>query len=291
MINYSIVLACSGLLGNEVLKFFHKEKNLVAVLTDKKSSEIINFCSKNAVAYFVGNARNDKCFQFVKKYKNCILFSANYLFLFDERILNNFKYKFNIHDSLLPKYRGRAPNVWAIINNEKKTGITIHEMTLECDAGDIFLQKEMPISYLDTGGTILKKCFYYYPRLVKQFLHLFYKQKIIPRKQDESIATYFAKRTPEDGRIIWDWQRERIYNWVRALAPPYPGAFCFFEKTKIIINKISFSDFGFSCDIKNGTILYLDKDSFIVKTQNGCIEITDYIIDCKVLLKKGCVLI
>jgi methionyl-tRNA formyltransferase len=116
----------------------NKEK-IIAVLTDRNSSGIIDFCNKKDIPVFVENARNDRCLVFVEQYKNSVLFSVNYLFLFDERMINSFKYKFNIHGLLLPKYRGRTPRVWAIINNDKKTGISIHDITLECDAGDIFL--------------------------------------------------------------------------------------------------------------------------------------------------------
>jgi len=291
MINCRIVLACSGFLGNVVLKCLYKEKVIDAVLTDKNSTEIINFCSKNEIDCFIGNARNDKCLEFVQKYKDKFLFSVNYLFLFDQRILNIFKYKINIHGSLLPKYRGRTPHVWAIINNENKTGITIHDITLECDAGDILFQKEIPITYYDTGGTILQKYIYHYPRMIKQFLCLFCERKIVPKKQDEYLKTYFDKRTPEDGKIVWDWQRERIYNWVRALAPPYPGSFCFLGESKIVINKIKLSDFGFSCDMKNGIVCDVNTSSFIVKTPNGCVEIIDYIVNENTIsLKKGDIL-
>ena len=291
MINCRIVLACSGFLGNVVLKCLYKEKVIDAVLTDKNSTEIINFCSKNEIDCFIGNARNDKCLEFVQKYKDKFLFSVNYLFLFDQRILNIFKYKINIHGSLLPKYRGRTPHVWAIINNEKKTGITIHDITLGCDAGDILFQKEIPITYYDTGGTILQKYINHYPKMIKQFLCLFCEQKIVYKKQDEYLKTYFGKRTPEDGKIVWDWQRERIYNWVRALAPPYPGAFCFFGESKIVINKIKLSDFGFSCDMKNGIVCDVNTASVIVKTPNGCVEILDYIVNENIIsFKKGDIL-
>jgi methionyl-tRNA formyltransferase len=286
----SLLLACSGLLGNRVLTYLYNKEKIIAVLTDKKSIETINFCNKNNVPCFAGNARDDKCLIFMKQYKNSILFSVNYLFLFDEQAIQLFKYKFNIHGSLLPKYRGRTPHIWAIINNEKKTGITIHDITLECDAGDIFSQKIMPIKHSDTGASVLRKYFFHYPRIIEEFLRTFRDQKTIKRKQDETLMTYFGKRTPEDGGINWDWQRERIYNWVRALAPPHPGAFCFLENTKIIINRIVLSDFGFFYHIDNGTIVTVAKNSFIVKTPNGCIEVIDYSIVGDTVLSKGDVL-
>jgi methionyl-tRNA formyltransferase len=290
-VDKGLLLACSGLLGNKVLRYLYKKEKIYGVLTDKKSNEIINFCNKNKINCFTGNARQDVCFEFLKKYQNCILFSVNYLFLFDERTINLFEYKFNIHGSLLPKYRGRTPHVWAIINNEKKTGITIHQIVLECDAGDIYYQKEVPIQYGDTGGSTLNKYFYHYPRLIVEFLQVLRMGKLISVKQNAWLATYFDKRISEDGRINWDWQRERIYNWVRALAPPYPGAFCYLDNSKVIIKEIRFSDHGFLPATKNGTIVDIQNNSFIVKTSNGCIEITDYTIEANIILTKENVLI
>jgi methionyl-tRNA formyltransferase len=286
----SLLLACSGLLGYRVLKYLYDKENIAAVLTDKNSTEINTFCNKMNIPRFKGNARTDECVAFVEHYKDSILFSVNYLFLFDKRIITLFKYRFNIHGSLLPKYSGRTPHVWAIINNEKKTGITIHEISLECDSGDILFQKEIPIKYSDTGGSILQKYYFLYPKILAQFLLLFREGKIVGKKQEKDLMTYFDKRTPEDGRVNWDWQRERIYNWVRALAPPYPGAFCFLKNTKIIINRILFSDHGFFFSIDSGTIVDILKDSFIVKTPNGCIEIIDYSITDNIRLSKGDVL-
>ena len=288
----NILLACSGVLGEKVLKNLHKNKFQLSVLTDKNSTKIINLCSKHKINIYVGNARNDNCYYFTQKYKNYILLSVNYLYLFEERMRDIFQYKFNVHGSLLPKYRGRTPHVWAIINNEKKTGITIHDIANECDAGDIYFQKEIPIRNSDTGSTILKKYFYHYPKIIKQFLYLFYEHKLVPCKQNEYLSTYFCKRTPEDGKILFDWQRERIYNWVRALAPPfYPGAFCFLGDKKIIINKILLSNLGFSCNTRNGMVLDTGKGSLIVKTQNGCIEVVDYYKqDNNIIIKKGDVL-
>jgi methionyl-tRNA formyltransferase len=288
--DYSILLACSGLLGIRMLEYLYKNEKVSAVLTDKNSKGVVDFCSRVNLPLFIGNARNDECFKFVKEYKKSILLSINYLFLFDERVIKLFEYKFNIHGSLLPKYRGRTPHVWAIINNEKKTGITIHEISLECDSGDILFQKEIPIKYSDTGGSMLQKYYFLYPKILEHFLLLFREGKTVGRKQEKDLMTYFGKRTPEDGKINWDWQRERIYNWVRALSLPYPGAFCFLRDMRIIVLKILFSDFGFSSEIKNGTIVFVSKKSFIVKTANGCIEVVGHNLRDNIIVSKGDIL-
>jgi methionyl-tRNA formyltransferase len=94
-------------------------------------------------------------------------------------------------------------------------------------------------------------------------------------KQDENLATCFGIRRPEDGRIDWNWQKERIRNWVRAQSYPYPGAFTFFNGHKITIDKVETSSLGFNYNIINGTILEV-KPNLVVKTQNGALIIKDY---------------
>jgi methionyl-tRNA formyltransferase len=98
------------------------------------------------------------------------------------------------------------------------------------------------------------------------------KDKLNLNKQDHEKATFFGKRTPEDGRIDWNWQKERIYNWVRAQAYPYPGAFSYINNQKITIDKIQYSDLGFNNEMPNGLILQT-KPNILVKTPNGVIKL------------------
>lgn len=182
----------------------------------------------------------------------------------------------NIHGSLLPKYRGRTPYVWAIINGEKKTGITAHLITSECDKGAIVAQKEIPILDSDTGGSILGKYKDAYPILIDEVIEKIMSENLADclTEQDELKATYYPKCTPDDGEIDWNWQKERIHNWVRALAPPeYPGAFFFDNDKKVVVKKIEFSDLGFSQNTANGEILFRDDASYVVKCPNGCVRL------------------
>ena len=113
-----------------------------------------------------------------------------------------------------------------------------------------------------------------YPKIVKEVINLYVSDSLKRVKQDNKIATFYTKRTAEDGQINWDWQKERIKNWVRALSFPYPGAFAFYENKKIIIDKISFSEKGYDNSISNGTILQIDPD-LLIKTSNGTIKIEE----------------
>jgi methionyl-tRNA formyltransferase len=184
------------------------------------------------------------------------------------------KYAINIHGSLLPKYRGRTPHVWAIINNEKKTGISAHLIDIECDAGDLIEQVEVEIEHSDTGASILQKYEILYWPLVQKTLRKIQEEVLITTPQNHTKATYFGKRTPDDGKIDWSWQKERIFNWVRAQAHPYPGAFTYLNGEKLIIDSISFTDDGFNDEIPNGKMMSINP--LKVKTPNGVIKIEKY---------------
>lgn len=268
----------SGLLGFKVLESSHFCNEISFVMTDSKSVDIIQFCLKNSINYFVGNPRNNKASEFLKNNKADFLFSINYLFIVEADVFNSIKYYcINFHGSLLPKYRGRTPHVWAIINNEKFTGITAHLMTENCDEGDIVYQHVIEIPDDITGGELLEIFMNHYPILVEKVINLIKTNSIQLIPQNNTLATWFGKRTAEDGKINWDWQKERIYNWVRAQAYPYPGSFTFLNGSKIIINSISFSDYGFDYLIPNGTILQGGANP-IVKTANGAIILVNYIV-------------
>lgn len=285
MNSVSVCLLVSGGLGFTLLKHIALKNNCVlhSVFTDKKSDGIISFCKEKNIACFAGNPRNGATADFRKSLNSRpdIILSINYLFLIEEDLISYpLKCAVNVHGSLLPKYRGRTPHVWAIINNEKKTGITAHLITSECDKGAIIAQKEIPIFDTDTGGLILKKYNEVYPVLIDEVI-----DKIISGslencliEQDETKATYYPKRTPEDGEIDWNWQKERIYNWVRAMAPPeYPGAFFFYDGKKVVVQKIEYSQIGFSQGTKNGTVIEHIENSFIIKSPNGCVKVFEYI--------------
>jgi methionyl-tRNA formyltransferase len=285
----NIVFLGSGHLGFEVLRKLVQRYTVCAVMTDKKSSEIIIFCEEKSIRCFIGNPRNGTGASFIANIKMDLLVSVNYLFIVKDDILcQASQLAINFHGSLLPKYRGRTPHVWAIINSERQTGVTAHVMTQGCDEGDIIDQRIVPIKSDDTGNSILMKFALLYPDFVVEVLSKIENGKYELRKQNHEIATYFGKRTPEDGLIDWNWQKERVYNWVRALAAPYPCAFSFQQGVKVKINKIEYSEFGFTNYTVNGTIVEIDQFYPIVKTPNGCIKLLDY--NCELKLTKGMIL-
>jgi methionyl-tRNA formyltransferase len=276
----TISLLASGHLGFIVFKHLLDHYEIKSVLTDKNSADIISLCKERGLPFFAGNPRKGKAISGLVDPQCEVLVSVNYLFLIENDIISlASKLSVNFHGSLLPKYRGRTPHVWAIINNETETGITAHKIDTGCDTGDILSQIRIPISNIDTGASILAKYQERYPEFVAEVLQSIETGNYSLSPQDEQQATYFGKRTPEDGRIDWSWQRERVYNWIRAQAKPYPGAFTYYNRSKLTVHGALFSSRGYHYTVPNGTILEVRSNSLIVKTSNGCLELTDYEIN------------
>jgi len=285
----SICLLASGHLGFQVLQHLYDSPyQLVAVFTDKRSTNITDFCAKQEIPVFIGNPRNGKARSFIKTIDCEVLLSVNYLFIVEEDLLRIPKqYAINLHGSLLPKYRGRTPHVWAIINGEKETGVTAHLMQAEVDSGAIVRQIRLPIHEMDTGAAILAKFNTLYPDLVDAVLADVAENKVQLVAQDDSQATYFGKRTPADGQIDWSWGKERIVNWVRAQAKPYPGAFAFYEGKKVTIHKAAFSAQGFHFEDENGLILAVLPEGIIVKTPTGALLLSELEMENSIVFEKG----
>ncbi len=132
---------------------------------------------------------------------------------------------FNVHGSLLPKYRGRAPVNWAIVHGETETGATLHEMVEKPDAGRIVDQEPVPILPDELAVEVFGKVAGAAERVVKRSLLKLVDGSAVLRAQDLSKGSYFDGRRPEDGRIDWSASAKRVHDLVRAVAPPYPGAF------------------------------------------------------------------
>ncbi len=269
-------ILCSGGLGFEVLKHLIRNYLVDFVFTDNTSETIISFCNERKIPLFKGNPRNGRCHSFIESKRIDVLISINYLFLIEEELINLPKrLAFNVHGSLLPKYRGRTPHVWSIINGEQETGITAHVIDNGCDTGDIIQQITVPIEDSDTGASMLKKFSELYIPLVDSVLAKVFSGNLVFAQQDESKAIYFGKRTPADGLIDWNWQKERIRNWVRGQSYPYPGAFTYLGQQKITIDEVCFTDVGYNGDMSNGLILQINPN-ILVKTPNGVIWLKSF---------------
>lgn len=132
---------------------------------------------------------------------------------------------FNMHGSLLPRYRGRVPVNWAIIHGETETGATLHTMEIKPDAGAIVDQMAVPILSDDTAQEVFEKVTVAAETVLWRSLPSMLDGSAVLRPQDLAKGSYFGGRKPEDGRIDPRWSAPRMHDFVRALTHPYPGAF------------------------------------------------------------------
>ncbi|MEK6387894.1 MAG: formyltransferase [Paraburkholderia tropica] len=132
---------------------------------------------------------------------------------------------YNMHGSLLPKYRGRVPTNWAVMNGETDTGATLHEMAAKPDAGAIIGQTAVPILPDDTAAQVFDKVTVAAEQTLWRVLPALLAGEAPHLPNDLSQGSYFGGRKPEDGRLDWSKPAAEVYNLIRAVAPPYPGAF------------------------------------------------------------------
>ncbi len=153
------------------------------------------------------------------------VFSFYYRHMLPAGLLRAARGAYNMHGSLLPKYRGRAPVNWAVLHGERETGATLHEMVDKPDAGRIVDQMAVPILPDDRALDVMRKVTVAAELVLDRALPRLIDGTARPAPQDLALGGYFGARRPEDGRIDWSQGARQIHDLVRAVAPPYPGAF------------------------------------------------------------------
>jgi methionyl-tRNA formyltransferase len=194
----------------------------------------------NKTLYNIKHIRLDESFELIKSLKPDLIVIIGWSQLVDERVLKLPPLGcVGLHSTLLPKHRGRAPIPWTIIKNIGRSGNTLFYLTPGIDDGDIIGQKTFYITMEDTAKTVYHKVTQAGIDLLLEFYPQI-KNGSAPRiKQTESAIDYWPKRTPKDGLIDWNQSALEIFNLIRALSDPYPGAFTFIKGEKVIINSSS----------------------------------------------------
>lgn len=233
-------------IGLRVLKLLQEvcpaELQAVFTMDDRADSRteyaaIHAFCAEKELPLQIP-ANRKQTEEMVAAFQPDLCFVTGWYWLFSEVILGLPKAGFvGIHHSLLPKYRGGAPVVWALINGESEVGSSLFQFTPEMDDGPLWGQISVPVGFDETIGEVL-------PRLEQAMLDEL--RSILPEmldgsrqpvEQDQTQATYGSQRTPEDGLIDWSWSAERVHHFIRAQSSPYPGAFSWLKGEKITILK------------------------------------------------------
>ena len=166
------------------------------------------------------------------------IFSFYYRQMLPEAVLSLAKQgAFNMHGSLLPNYRGRAPTNWAVLHGETETGATLHWMVVKPDAGAIVDQLAVPILPDDTARQVFDKVTVAAEAVLWRSLPAIRAGIAARTPNDLTRGSYFGARKPEDGRIDWSRPAAEVYNLIRAVAPPYPGAFTEVAGVRLVIAK------------------------------------------------------
>ncbi|WP_414057343.1 bifunctional UDP-4-amino-4-deoxy-L-arabinose formyltransferase/UDP-glucuronic acid oxidase ArnA [Pantoea dispersa] len=198
------------------------------------------------------------------------IFSFYYRALLSDTILNCARVgAFNLHGSLLPKYRGRAPLNWVLVNGETETGVTLHRMVKRADAGDIVAQQRVAIDPQDNALTLHRKLVACASQLLEGALPPMKRGEIAATPQNDAEATVVGRRTPEDGRINWELPAAKVNNLVRAVTDPWPGAFAYAGTVKFVVWKGRVHQDAPSA--KPGTVLSVEP--FLIACGEGALEV------------------
>ena len=198
---------------------------------------VAQLCARNGIpVHAPEDANHPLWIERIAKLNPEYIFSFYYRNLLSDPLLATArKGAFNLHGSLLPKYRGRAPANWVLVNGETETGVTLHRMVKRADAGAILAQQKVIIDRTDTGLSLHAKLRDAAAALLRDALPQLAQGKLTETAQDESQATYFGRRTAADGKLDWKNPAETLFNLVRAVTQPYPGAFCAVGEHKLIV--------------------------------------------------------
>jgi UDP-4-amino-4-deoxy-L-arabinose formyltransferase / UDP-glucuronic acid dehydrogenase (UDP-4-keto-hexauronic acid decarboxylating) len=176
----------------------------------------------------------------------------------------------NLHGSLLPAYRGRAPVNWVLVNGETSTGVTLHHMTPKPDDGDIVGQRVVPISDDDTARTLHARMAEAAGALLDELLPQVAAGTAPRLPQDASKASYFGGRRPEDGAIDWSSGRRAIRNLTRAVTMPYPGAFSHVFDRKVMLWTVA-EEAAATAEAPPGAVL--SSDPLLVACGDGAVRV------------------
>ncbi len=248
--------------GSDVVAVFTFTDELAAKMSGSVSFDDIT--EQHGIPLFkVKSTNTPETAARIRDFAPDVVFVTGWTRLVSSEIINIPKYGcIGMHASLLPRYRGRAPVNWAIINNERVTGNSTILLDDGVDTGKVLAQQSIVISTADTCGTLYDKVAWAGRKMIGEILQSLSASEIPGIPQDEREATVMPKRTPDDGIIDWSRSALELFNWVRALTHPYPGAFTFLQEGRLFIWEVRVAHFSEatngvsdSKDVSPGTVV------------------------------------
>lgn len=276
--------------GVEAFKFLSENYNVTGLMTlneeaaSKRSGvfDFREFSDNKQISYYeVKHINDDSSIEILKEHKPDILVVLGWSQLLSEEVLSiPTTGTIGAHASLLPKMRGSAPINWAIIKGEEKTGNTLMWLNIGVDTGKIIDQYSFEINMYDSCNTLYENVAKSNKIMLKRSLPLIEKDGQIGTIQEEGVEDILPRRRPKDGLIDFNKNTLDIYNFVRALTRPYPGAFFQYNDQKVIIWKASYSKL-YNASIEEGVITdyiysFDDNDcAVLISTKDGAIIINE----------------
>lgn len=267
-----------------LLTLDHPKLEVVGVVTRKDSAINSDFQSlepiaiKNNIPYFIAQKNDQGSMEkWIKKLDVDVIYCFGWSYLLKKEILDIPELGvIGYHPAALPKNRGRHPIIWALALGLDKTASTFFSMDAGADSGDILSQKEITIGNEDNAKKLYGKLTQIAIEQITEFTNelLMGKYKRVP--QDHSKANYWRKRSKKDGEIDWRMSSSSIYNLVRALAYPYPGAHCVVEGKEIKVWKVQVANVKRVDNYEPGKVLLSDESQIIVKCGEGAIILVEH---------------
>ena len=219
------------------------EHDVVTVVTHPRSEHayekiwsdsVADLAEKHGIPVIIRNRPDDELLDRLKEVAPDIIVANNWRTWIPPEIYNLPVHgTLNIHDSLLPAYAGFSPLIWALINGEPEVGVTAHLMDEELDAGDIVVQRSVPVGPTDTSTDLFHRTVDLIAPVTTEALGLIASGRTEFTPQDRSRASFFHKRAEEDIRIDWNWPAEDLERLIRAQSAPYPSAFTFHKGQRL----------------------------------------------------------
>ncbi|WP_430477465.1 methionyl-tRNA formyltransferase [Streptomyces sp. P11-1] len=227
------------------------------------SDSVADLAEKHGIPVIIRNRPDDELLDRLKEVAPDIIVANNWRTWIPPEIYNLPVHgTLNIHDSLLPAYAGFSPLIWALINGEPEVGVTAHLMDEELDAGDIVVQRSVPVGPTDTSTDLFHRTVDLIAPVTTEALGLIASGRTEFTPQDRSRASFFHKRAEEDIRIDWNWPAEDLERLIRAQSAPYPSAFTFHQgqRLEVLSAVVSEGRYGGT----PGRIFYREGDGVVI---------------------------
>jgi methionyl-tRNA formyltransferase len=229
-----LVVLGAGAEADFFVRTFFREFNIVAYgphrLNVAAAQNTMSFCAENGIPLL-------RDLDDLEGYQPDYVFMASYPALIANTVLDRFRF-INMHGALVPSYRGMHGGTWALVNGERYHGYTLHQVDSGIDSGPVYYQGRIEADLSDDINTIRAKILQHFKAHAGEAFRSILSGRLQPVPQDDALASYVCRRTPEDSRIDWGQTAWNVFNLIRALTPPYAaGAFTYYRGERLYLTK------------------------------------------------------